>query len=405
MTADLEALKLVERAWVYKKDRLAGLLVRRTDSVAFTYLPEYLDEGGPAVASTLPLSPSAVVTAAGALPPFFSGLLPEGRRLTALRTAVKTSPDDELSLLLAVGGDTVGDVRVLPEGAKPDELEPRVRVRDWSEVSFAELFAAATGISEIDRVAIPGVQEKVSAAMITVPVAGQSDRFILKLDPPEYPHLVQNEAFMLSAAHRSGLKTVDAQLVTDRQGRSGLLVRRFDRTGDGRLLGVEDGCQALNRYPAAKYAVTTEDVCRALAAITDAPVVTARELLRWVTFAYVTCDGDLHAKNLAVGERTDGSWQVTPVYDIPASYPYGDYTMALSINGKRREDISRRDLLALGGVLDVPARATAKAIDDIVSRLDLWLPEVSELPFPDGIRRKWRKAIEYRARQLSAGVI
>jgi serine/threonine-protein kinase HipA len=123
-----------------------------------------------------------------------------------------------------------------------------------------------------------------------------------------------------------------------------------------------------------------------------------------VTFAYLTCDGDLHAKNLAVGERTDGSWQVSPVYDIPASYPYGDYTMALSVNGKRREDISRRDLLALGSALDVPARATEKAIDDILARLDLWLPDVSELPFTVGIRRKWRKAIEYRARQLSAGI-
>lgn len=404
MTADLEALKFVERAWVYKKDRLAGVLVRRTDGVAFSYLPEYLDEGGPSVASTLPPSRDTVVTMAGALPPFFSGLLPEGRRLTALRTAVKTSPDDELSLLLAVGGDTVGDVRVLPEDAEPDELEPLVRVGDWSEASFAELFAAATGTTEIDRIAIPGVQEKVSAAMITVPVAGQSERFILKLDPPEYPHLVVNEAFMLTAARRSGLRTVDAQLVTDRDGRSGLLVRRFDRTGDGRLLGVEDGCQALDRYPAAKYAVTTEEVCRALAAITDAPVVTGRQLLRWVTFAYLSCDGDLHAKNLAVGERTDGSWQVTPVYDIPASYPYGDYTMALSINGKRREDISRKDLLALGGALDVPARATAKSIDDILARLDEWLPEVSELPFPVAVQRKWCRAIEYRARQLSASL-
>ena len=72
-------------------------------------------------------------------------------------------------------------------------------------------------------------------------------------------------------------------------------MRRFDRTADGRLLGVEDGCQALNRYPAAKYAVTTEEACRALTAITDAPVVTGRELLRWVVFGYLTCDGDLHA--------------------------------------------------------------------------------------------------------------
>ncbi|HEX6232172.1 MAG TPA: HipA domain-containing protein [Jiangellaceae bacterium] len=402
MSADLESLKLVELAWVFKKDVHAGQLVRRADGVEFTYRPEYLDAGAPPIASTLPLGTAPVVTAAGALPPFFSGLLPEGRRLTALRTAVKTSPDDELSLLLAVGGDTVGDVRVLPAGAKPEELEPLVRVDDWSTVSFEDLFAAATGTSDIDRVAIPGVQDKVSAAMISVPVAGKSDRFILKLDPPEYPHLVDNEAFMLAAARRSGLRTVDATVVTDRVGRKGLLVRRFDRTASGELLGVEDGCQALGRYPSAKYAVTTEDVCRALAATTDAPIVTGRELLRWVCFGYLSCNGDLHAKNIAVGERPDGSWQVTPVYDVPSSYPYGDHTMALSINGKRREDISRRDVLALGGVLGVPARAAGKAIDDILARLDLWLPEVRDLPYSVRTRQKWRRAIEYRAGQLSA---
>jgi serine/threonine-protein kinase HipA len=389
---------------VYKTDVQAAVIVRGPHGVEFTIRPEDLAAGGAAVASTLPPTAEPLVTLAGAVPPYLSGLLPEGRRLSALRAAVKTSADDELSLLLAVGGDTVGDVRVLPEGAEPGEQEPLIRISDWSDVSFAELFAAASGAAEIDRVAIPGVQDKASAAMMTVPVAGKTDRYILKLDPPEYPNLVDNEAFMLSVASRSGRTAVDADLVTDRDGKKGLLVRRFDRTADGRFLAVEDGCQVLNRYPAAKYTLSTEDVCRALAAITDAPIVTARELLRWVTFAYLTCDGDLHAKNLAVGERPDGSWQVTPVYDVPSSYPYGDYTMALSINAKRREDITRRDVVALGAALGVPQRAVTKAVDDILARMDTWLPDISELSFFDGVRAKWRRAIEYRAQQLSGGV-
>ena len=45
-------------------------------------------------------------------------LLPEGRRLGALRRAVKTSADDELSLLLAVGADAIGDVQVVPSGTR-----------------------------------------------------------------------------------------------------------------------------------------------------------------------------------------------------------------------------------------------------------------------------------------------
>ncbi|MGH8824462.1 MAG: type II toxin-antitoxin system HipA family toxin [Jiangellaceae bacterium] len=402
MTIDLQELTRVDLAVVHKKGRPAGRLTRLSDGVEFSYLPEYVDDEGPAVATTLPITAEHEFHPAGAVPPFFAGLLPEGRRLSALRAAVKTSGDDELSLLLAVGGDTVGDVQILPEGVDPVAVEPRVSVVDWSEVSFADLFVEdVAGAAAVDRVGIPGVQDKVSAAMIAFPVAATGERHILKLNPPEYPHLVENEAFMLAAARLSGLPTVDADVVRDRDGAPGLLVRRFDRLPGGTMLAVEDGCQVLGRYPAAKYALTTEATCAALSAATDAPIVAGRVLLRWVAVAYVTCNGDLHAKNLAVGERPDGSHRVTPAYDLPSSYPYGDLTMALSVNGKRREDIARSDLMALATTLRVPDRAAAKVIDDVVARVDAWLPELADLPYDVGVLRKWRRAVAYRARQLS----
>ena len=78
----------------------------------------------------MPLSDIAQVRPGGGVPAYFSGLLPEGRRLGALRREIKTSADDELSLLLGVGGDVVGNVQVLPEGAKPGEIPPRIEVSD-----------------------------------------------------------------------------------------------------------------------------------------------------------------------------------------------------------------------------------------------------------------------------------
>jgi serine/threonine-protein kinase HipA len=105
---------------------------------------------------------------------------------------------------------------------------------------------------------------------------------------------------------------------------------------------------------------------------------------------------------VAVGERPDGTYRVTPAYDLPSSYPYGDLTMALSVNGKRREDIARGDLLALAAAVQVTERAATKVVDDVVARVDAWLPELSGLPFDPGVLTKWRRAIGYRARQLSA---
>ena len=405
----LGELRRVERAAVLKGGIRAAVLERRTDAVVFTYDAEYLARAGDAVATTLPLSRAPVVThAPGALPPFFSGLLPEGRRLTALRTAVKTSADDEFTLLLAVGADAVGDVQIVPDGEEPVDVEPRVTVEDWAELRFAELFAASVGGAEtVDRVAIPGVQEKVSARMIHVPVTRKHDRFLLKLDPPEFPHLVANEAFFLEAARRSGIESAEGEVVWDADGTPGLLVPRFDRVRDasGRLtaLAQEDGCQVLGRYPADKYRVSTEDVVDALASVCRARPVAALTLVRHVAFAYLSCNGDAHAKNFSVLRLANGEWRVTPAYDLPSSYPYGDTTMALTLHGRSRENIGREDFLALGGAVGLRPRAVARALDELCERVDLWIDGVSALPFDGRILHKLRRAIDYRRERLGGG--
>jgi serine/threonine-protein kinase HipA len=401
----LDDLRLVERATVFKRGLPAGHLERRTNAVVFHYDDSYRRSGGPPVATTLPLQEAPVVThAPGALPPFFSGLLPEGRRLAALRGAVKTSADDELTLLLAVGGDTVGDVQILPEGEPLGATEARVTVSDWSEVRFADLLAASVGAAgSVDRVAIPGVQDKISARMINVPVARANDRFILKLDPPEFPHLVANEAFFLEAGRRSGLEIAEAEVVRDAEGVPGLLVRRFDRVpaaDEGvAFLAQEDACQVLGRYPADKYRVTTEAVIGALAGACRARPVAAHALLKQVAFAYLTCNGDAHAKNFSI-LRDGGEWRPTPMYDVPTSYVYQDYTMALTVNGKGREDIGRADFVALGTAVGVRAPAVERTLDELCDSVDHWIDDLAALPFDDGQLRKLRRAIEYRRERL-----
>ncbi|MDX1396377.1 MAG: HipA domain-containing protein [Gemmatimonadota bacterium] len=400
----LDELRSVERAMVLKQGVPAASLQRRTDAVVFEYDDDYVAAGGPPVATTLPVSSDPVTThAPGALPPFFSGLLPEGRRLSALRMAVKTSADDELTLLLAVGGDTVGDVQIVPKAEDWVSPTPRVTVSEWGEVRFAELLSASIGDSRVDRVALPGVQEKVSARMINVPVARADSRFMLKLDPPEFPHLVMNEAFFIEAARRSGLEAPDAEIVRDADDTPGLLVKRFDRVpkpeGGVAMLAQEDGCQVLARYPADKYRLTTEQVIAGLAGVCRARPVAALALLKQLAFSYLICNGDAHAKNYSV-VRTSDEWRVTPVYDVPTSYVYDDHTLALTVNGKRREDIRRVDFLGLGQAVGVRAPAVTRVLDELRERVGLWLDEIDSLPFDEGILRKLRRAIEYRRDRL-----
>lgn len=364
---DLTTLVEVTQADVWKAGRRAARLQRADGGTVFTYLDDYLADPGPAVATTLPLTDRPVVHPSGAVPPFFAGLLPEGRRLSSLRRAVKTSADDDLSLLLAVGADTVGDVQVLPSGDEPRRVAALVEVhRRWDEVSFTEVLAQA-GVQ--DPVALAGVQDKASARMLSVPVAREGFRYILKIDPPEYPNLVRNEDYFLSLARRARFAVVDAQVVLDRDERPGLLVRRFDRTlgeaGEPLSLAVEDASQLLGLYPAQKYTPTSEDVVLALASVCASQALARREVYRQFVFAWLTGNGDLHAKNISVVATPSGEYRVTPAYDLPCTRPYGDSTLALRIGG-RRDGLSRTRLLAFADRIGLPEAAAVSTLDAVI---------------------------------------
>lgn len=400
---DLEAVRSVDVADVYKAGRLAAQLRRAAGGVEFAYLPDYLHDGV-AVATTLPLTATHRITPAGAVAPFFAGLLPEGRRLSSLRRAVKTSADDELSLLLAVGRDPIGDVQVVPEGQVPTAAESLVTVeRSFTEIRFADLLADA-GI--IDQVALPGVQEKVSARVISMPVGTADHRYILKLDPPEYPHVVVNEAYFLGVARSSGMPVVDTEVVHDATGRPGLLVRRFDRVVliDGTIipLACEDACQLLDRWPADKYNVSAEGVTAVVAAVCAAGPVAARDVFRQVCFAWVTGNGDVHAKNISVIAGTDGEHRVAPAYDLPSTLPYGDRSLALSLAGKTK-GFSRRQLLAFASTVGLTEKAATRVLDATLAATAGIIDELDEgaLPFDRGTIRAAVGELRFRRQQLS----
>ncbi|KRF03440.1 phosphatidylinositol kinase [Arthrobacter sp. Soil782] len=398
-----EDVKGQRQADVYKRGVLAAQLERHESGTRFSYLPEYLVTGGPAVAASLPLSSEAVIMTSGAVPPFFAGLLPEGRRLSLLRRAVKTSMDDELSLLLAVGGDTVGDVQIVPRGSVVAEVPAAVVLDPKAPVDFDEVMEQ-TGV---DPSALAGVQDKLSAGMISLPVEAGGKRFILKLDPPEYRHVVENEFLMYSYARRLKIPISAVRVIRDVAGRPGLLVERFDRDttsqGELRRLAVEDATQIMGLHPAAKYDAPYEQVCRELIALCDAPLPALRNLALQLVFAWLTGNGDLHAKNVSLLQDALGGTAIAPIYDIPSTAVYGDGSLALPIAGKRT-GISRKHLLrwmedvglpqrVADRVLDIALKATGTLIDDLRGGM---------VPFSDTEIRSWVKELKNRRRLVEA---
>lgn len=409
---------------VYKAGVLAARLERVEGGTRFSYLPAYLAERGEPVASTLPLTARPVVTGAGAVPPFFTGLLPEGRRLASLRRAVKTSADDELGLLMAAGSDPVGDVQIVPHGEPLPGIVPgpggpsspgdqHAVVLDARRTpDFAALLDDP---SLVDPKALAGVQDKVSAGMISVPAAQAGRRYILKLNAPEFPHVVENEHLMYRYAAKLRIPVSPVKLVRDVAGRAGLLVERFDRPPEPegpsrgtRRLAVEDGSQLLGLYPADKYNVSYEELCRAVASHCAAPLPALRSLALQGAFAWLTGNGDLHAKNVSVvrGLAVPGEWAVAPVYDIPSTVPYGDKSLALPMGGKRT-GVSRRHFLGWAEGLGLPQRAAEGALGAALRAAgplvaDLMADDGGPSPFAPAVTRSWVKELRHRRRLMEA---
>lgn len=403
----------IEEATVYKAERLAGELRRDGDDVVFSYAPEYLaDDAAPAVAVTLPKHPRPVRATAGSVPPFFAGLLPEGLRLQAVTAAARTSADDHLTLLLVVGADAVGDVQVLPPGVPPYQpparLDPSTAGAEDFSAAFARAISADPG--QLDRVALPGVQVKVSAAAMSTPVGTTTGPGILKLNPAGYPHLVENEHFFLAMAAECGLPSPAHYLLRDRRGRAGLLVERFDRVpapgGPPRRIAQEDACQVLGRYPAAKYRLSLQEAAAGLAAAVEAaggsrPLALLR-ILQTAAFSYLIGNGDLHGKNLSIRRAPSGLWEATPAYDLLSTQPYLGWRdpMALPVYG-RANRLSRRWWLAAAAHLGLTERAAARALDRIVDGSVPGQDRLDEIGFDEPTTDRLRALIAARRSELA----
>ncbi|MFI6210853.1 type II toxin-antitoxin system HipA family toxin [Nocardia brasiliensis] len=409
--SDLTQLRHVEAADVYKADRLAGYLRRERDDVVFTYAEPYLaDSATSPVAFTLPKWSGVYRATGGSVPAFFAGLLPEGLRLTAITTAARTSEDDHLSILLAVGADTIGDVRVLPAGADPADPAPLFDQTDTARADFKALFSRATSADTetLDRTALPGVQIKVSAQMISTPVSTTRGPAILKLNPPEYPFLVENENFFLDMAGACGIRVPNHHLATDGSGRTALFISRFDRVdehGKIRRLAQEDACQVLGRYPAAKYRITLQEAIKALAdAVTagrgSAPLAVLT-MLEIAAFSYLIGNGDLHGKNLSVRQSPDGIWEVTPAYDLLSSQPYLNWAdpMALLLYG-RDAKLTYRWWEEAATRLGVTERAIKRSVTRIIDASEPWIDRIADIGFDDKTTSHLTTLITDRRREL-----
>ena len=323
----------MNRLNVWTNDSKSGLLAREERrKIVFRYDPAAKD----AVSLTMPVRLES--WASSELHPIFQMNLPEGDLLEAIRRALsKIMGEDDFTILQATGGNQIGRNRFAcadqssPSASQQTEsLQELLTYPDTRELFHAliERYALRSGVS--------GVQPKVlleASERATLSSGG----YIVKTWGNDYPQLAANEFFCMTAAKKAGLKVPEFHLAAN----GGLfLMKRFDRTVDGRHLGFEDMCSLQALGTAQKYRGSYERVAKSLSYfISGAQLPKARrQLFATLVLSCMVGNGDAHLKNFGVlyADPKD-EIALAPVYDIVTTCVYiREDVPALSICGTKK---------------------------------------------------------------------
>lgn len=268
---------------------------------------------------------------------FLEGLLPEGNLRTQVASTVGVLAMDKLALLEQVGAECAGAIQFLPSGQRPSP--GHVRPLSTGEVDrlVADLPTYNLPEGAAPQASLAGIQDKV---LLTAreggtwgwPANGAASSHLIKPEPigtQVLGKLVQTEDWAMRVAGAAGLSAAQTRLA-DFDGRTAIVVTRYDRRSDGSRLHQEDFCQALGLDPQAKYENLREVPTRGtrLRRLTDIaaprsadPDSFRRELLALVAFNVVIGNGDAHSKNYALILNRRGEVSLAPLYDAaPVMY-------------------------------------------------------------------------------------
>ncbi|MCZ4093571.1 type II toxin-antitoxin system HipA family toxin [Sinorhizobium psoraleae] len=338
---------------VWWDGRIVGQFTQdRHGDIGFAYAEAWLDDE-----STLPLSASLPKRperfSRRECRPFFGGLLPEENQRLIAAQALGVSPANDFALLDRLGGDVAGALQLLPEDQEPiatgpiadqqpTPLDDAGIVRVLDALPMRPLLAGEEGL----RLSLAGAQSKVPVVLIdgqiALPLPGRATTHILKPPIARFPGTTENEAFVMKLGATIGLDVAPVE-PRSAEGRSFLLVKRFDRVRDAsgivRRIHQEDFCQALGVPPETKYASeggpTFKDCFELLRRVSARPATDVLKLVDAAIFNLIVGNADAHGKNFSFLYDEQGP-RMAPLYDLLSTVAYPDLSpkMAMRI-GKR----------------------------------------------------------------------
>ncbi|MEM9015966.1 MAG: type II toxin-antitoxin system HipA family toxin [Verrucomicrobiota bacterium] len=173
-------------------------------------------------------------------------------------------------------------------------------------------------------------------------------------------------------AREAGILMSDCRLIEE-NGRAHFLTRRFDRALEGRKIHFQSLC-AIGHFDFNLAGETSYEQAIQTMRRLRLPRADFEQQFSRTVFNLVARNQDDHTKNIAFLMERDGSWRLSPAYDVIFAYnPSGKWTGShqMSVNGKR-DDFELEDLLDFAEFSSIRNRQAKSLISRIEEAVARW---------------------------------
>lgn len=420
---------------------------------ALQYADTWIDSSqGRPLSLSLPFTPGNQPHRGEVVRTYFENLLPDSKDIRErFARRFQAGSTDAFALLAEIGRDCVGALQILPETATPGCIE-QVEATPLDDAAVAEVLRNTlapapiggrdTAADQDFRISIAGAQEKTALLWFKqqwhLPHGATPTTHIFKLPLGLVGNLrfdmgesVENEWLCSEILHAYGLPVARTQMCQF-QDMKVLAVERFDRkwwtASNGKRwlirLPQEDMCQATGTPPHLKYEADggpgVRTIMKRLATSMD-PDGDRRTFFQAQVLFWMLRATDGHAKNFSIFLDANGSYRLTPLYDVLSAYPIigrganqlspFKAKMAMAVRTKNAHwimrDVQRRHWLTVGaehGVMAPDGHGSDAVVDDLVARTPGVVKHIRALlpeGFPQHVADRILKGLEDAADRLA----
>lgn len=239
------------------------------------------------------------------------------------------------------------------------------------------------------NMAVTGVQPKLSLWLekaktaIRFTIVDDKSNFIIKPQSEIYHSLPENEDLSMHLAETFGIEVAKHGLVRLKSGNLAYITKRFDRKQSLKI-ACEDLCQLSESLTEHKYRGSYEKTGKIIKQYSSQPGIDVLYFYRLVLFCFLTGNADMHLKNFSMFEKTEGTFCLSPAYDLVSTHLVIKNEMeqlGLNLNGKKNK-ITKNDFDVFGvnlGLNEKQIENSYRHFIDSIAKTD-WLIEHSFLP-------------------------